>query len=150
MAQREWWIAHRWGISRQPRFSDTAPLPDRRDNNGSYAALEVALDAAGAGIEPRSSAFVRYGVAEGRINEFDRFLGLGATYRGAIAARPEDELGLAFSHARVSAATRSVAAGVGTSRDTYEAASSDAAMADRARAKRGQVTDRLAGKRSTR
>lgn len=117
-------IGH-WGYS--AKFSDVLstemlPLPERGDNSGSYAAVEIALDASHANGEPRSSAFARYGVAEGRINEFDRFLSVGIRYKGNITRWPEDEFGLAFSRARVSAATRSVTAASEAPREAFEAA----------------------------
>lgn len=103
------------------RSSDAAPLARRDDNIGTYAALEVAL-AEYRGEEPSAAAFIRYGVANGRINEFDQALGVGVHRRGWIAARSEDDVGLAFSWARVSAATRAAAASSGAPRDHYEAA----------------------------
>lgn len=103
------------------RSSDAAPLARRDDNIGTYAALEVALGEY-QGEEPSAAAFIRYGVANGRINEFDKALGVGVHRWGWIAARSEDDVGLAFSWARVSAATRTAAASAGAPRDHYEAA----------------------------
>jgi porin len=103
------------------RSTDTATLPRRDDNTGTYAALEVGLGAY-RDEEPAAAVFVRYGVANARINEFDEFVGVGIHRRGLIASRADDEAGLAFSWARVGAETRAVAAMAGAPRDAYESA----------------------------
>lgn len=104
------------------RSTPDAPLPERGDNVGSYASLEVALGGGRAGEEAAATAFVRYGVANGRINEFDEFLGVGLQRTGLSATRPNDQVGIALSWASVSAATRSAALAAGSPRDRYEAA----------------------------
>jgi porin len=103
------------------RSTDATPLPRRDDNIGTYAALEVALGEY-RDEEPSAAVFIRYGVANGHINEFDEFVGVGVHRQGLIAARSDDQVGLAFSWGRVSAATRAAAALAGTPRDHYEAA----------------------------
>lgn len=104
------------------RSTQAMVLPERDDNIGTYGALEVALGALQPGIEPANIAFVRYGIANGRINEFDDFLGVGIRRQGIFVTRPDDEAGLAFSRASVGAATRAVAAASGAPRDSYESA----------------------------
>lgn len=99
------------------RSTEAMPLPERRDNCGTYGAIELALDP---GENPATLVFLRYGVAERRINEFDDSLGVGIRQRGLFASRPEDEIGLAFSRASVSPPTRSIAASMGTPRESYE------------------------------
>lgn len=102
------------------RSTEEDPLPRRRGNDGAYAAVEVALDREASGSD--WLGFVRAGVADGRINEFDDFIGVGVRRRGLTAVRPEDELGLAFSRARTSAETRAMGLMTGAPRDSYEAA----------------------------
>ncbi|HEX2139491.1 MAG TPA: carbohydrate porin [Woeseiaceae bacterium] len=97
-----------------------SPLPERRDNKGTYGAIEIGLN--DPGTEWSSSAFVRYGAAEGRINEFDRFLGIGLRFAGIIPGRPRDQVGLAFSRADVSPAAQHAATAAGLLRDHFEAA----------------------------
>lgn len=96
------------------RAEQTPDLPERRDNFGSYAALELALDGR---AEPATFGFARYGRANGRINEFDQFVGVGVRRLGALPGRPDDEVGFAYSWARVSSEARTA----GMQRDPYEA-----------------------------
>jgi porin len=100
---------------------DTA-LPERSDNAGSYAALEIALGSAVADEATNASVFIRYGVANGRINDFEEFLGVGIRGRGVMPVRADDEVGLAFSWAGVSREARSAASSSGGRREGYEAA----------------------------
>jgi porin len=102
------------------RSSDDDPRPVRDGNAGTYAAIEVKLDRAGA--EPNTLAFLRYGVANDRINEFKDALGLGVRRRALFAARPDDEFGLAFSRTSVGDPARAAGAAAGAPRDAYEAA----------------------------
>jgi len=52
-------------------------------------------------------AFVQIGGAPEDRNEVSFFLGAGVTYRGLFNGRDEDELGLAFGHARIGRSLRS-------------------------------------------
>src|SRR5918994_537959 len=96
------------------RSTETAPRPMRDDNHGTYAGIEVALDRE-AVAEPATLGFARYGIAEGRINEFADSLSVGVRRGGIFAARPHDELGIAYTRAEVGRAA-------GAARDRYEAA----------------------------
>ena len=91
--------------------------PERDDNAGMYAAVEVAL---GESAAPGTLMFVRYGVANDRINEFDRSIGVGLRSQGLFANRPDDALGIAFTRADLGAAARQNYAG--SSSPAYEAA----------------------------
>lgn len=104
------------------RATEANPLPDRDDNIGTYAALEIALGDIRVPGGPDTLAFVRYGVANAKINEFANFASVGVRHRGIIASRPDDEWGLAFSRAEVSGASRNAAASAGAPREGYEAA----------------------------
>ena len=103
------------------RSADASSLPRRRGNAGVYGEIEIGLKEswpAGAG----GSAFMRYGVANGRINEFDNSVSVGVRSRGLLSSRPKDEIGIAFSRAGVSPQARDAAAMSGAARDGYEAA----------------------------
>jgi porin len=104
------------------RETTRATVPKRRNNRGSYTELDIGLGASGADGEYQTSGFLRYGVANGRINEFGESFGVGLRRRGPFGKRPDDELGLAFGWARVSPQTRSAAIASGGARDSYEAA----------------------------
>lgn len=109
------------------RFEDVrAETPgdwsQRRGNAGAYASLEYAFGALEDGAPPAATAFVRYGFADGRFNEFDRFAAVGVRYRGVFRGRDDDELGFAVSHASTSAKMRRAGALNGTPRDRYESA----------------------------
>lgn len=96
------------------RSTATAPRPMRDDNRGTYAGVEVALDREPVAA-PATLAFARYGSAEDRINEFADSWSVGLRRRGIFVARPDDELGIAYTRADVSRAA-------GALRDRYEAA----------------------------
>ncbi|MGH8186951.1 MAG: carbohydrate porin [Steroidobacteraceae bacterium] len=104
----------------------------RNDNRGTYAAVEVALDGSRS-ADPATLGFVRYGVANDRINEFADSWGVGIRRRGVFAARPHDEFGIAYGRTRVSDAVRRFGALTGQLRDidesgvelTYRAAITD-------------------------
>jgi porin len=84
------------------------------DNRGTYAGIEVALHREPV-AEPATLAFARYGSAEDRINEFADSWSVGVRRRGIFVARPDDELGIAYTRADVGSAA-------GAGRDRYEAA----------------------------
>jgi porin len=103
------------------RSSEASSLPRRRDNAGAYGELELGLKESDSGAAERS-AFVRYGVANGRINEFDRSVSVGVRSRELIRSRHGSEIGLAFTRARISPQSRDAAAMAGVAREGYEAA----------------------------
>lgn len=84
------------------------------ENSGTYAGIDVALDR-DSGHEPTTLAFARYGVADDRLNEFADSWSVGVRRRGLFGARPEDEIGLAYTRADVSDA-------MSADRHQYEAA----------------------------
>lgn len=94
----------------------------QRGNSGGYASLELALGPLdGESLSP-ASAFVRYGVADGRFNEFDRVLAAGVRYRGVFRADDADEIGLAYSSASTGGEVRWAHALLGEPRERYERA----------------------------
>lgn len=105
-------------------FTDLA-RPDagdsRHDNNGIYGFVDARLRGLEGDAAPGVSAYARYGTAEGRINEFDRFFALGLRGRGLVAGRADDELGLGVAIAGVSGAAQRAALAAGEHRDDYEA-----------------------------
>ena len=96
------------------RSTEAAPRPPRDDNRGTYAGIEVALDRE-IGSDPATLAFARYGVAQDLINEFADSWSVGVRHRGLFVARPDDEVGFAYTRADVSSAFIEP-------RDGYEAA----------------------------
>ncbi|HEX7115279.1 MAG TPA: carbohydrate porin [Steroidobacter sp.] len=111
------WLGH-WRYTAQfedLRSTDVEPWPERDDNRGTYAGIELALDG-DTREEPATIAFARYGVAENRINEFENSWSVGVRHRGLFVSRSEDELGIAYARADVSKTARMLA-----SRDRYEA-----------------------------
>jgi porin len=84
------------------------------DNRGAYAGIEVALDREPV-AQPATLVFARYGSAEDRINEFADSWSVGVRRRGMFVARPDDELGIAYTRADLGSAAGAV-------RDRYEAA----------------------------
>ena len=69
--------------------------------------------------EEQIDGFFRLGTSSGRFNMFDRFASLGVKWKGALAGRPDDELGLAVLTATTSAGYRR-ASGAGRSESVAE------------------------------
>lgn len=84
------------------RFDDLRTGQRRRGNHGFYAVADQAIwtqDAeAGRGI----GVFARIATVPGRRNPLDLAVDFGVTWQGMLEARPEDVLGVAVSHARLS------------------------------------------------
>ncbi len=68
-------------------------------NSGFYLRGESRLVPEGDDTNQGLSAFFRTGIANGRVNQFDRFASLGMTYTGLIKGRDQDQLGLAMASA---------------------------------------------------
>lgn len=77
----------------------TAPRQDD-GNSGLYGFVDLPVLAPAAGGR-ELAAFIRYGIANDRINALDSYLGAGAVVTGLLASRPEDQLGLAVASARI-------------------------------------------------
>jgi porin len=69
-------------------------------NDGVYAMADVALWSEAADGDQGVSGWVRYGVADDRVNQFDRYFGSGLVYTGILPGRDADQLGLAVAVAR--------------------------------------------------
>lgn len=70
-------------------------------NSGTYLRAQVPV--LKRGFE-RIEAFMRIGIANGQINQFDRFVSGGMKFTGFIAGRHQDQFGLAFATAITSPA----------------------------------------------
>jgi porin len=101
--------------------ADAEGAPIRRPTNrGVYVLGDAALvpaSSAQSDVPPRLSAFIRFGVANGDLNRFDRYLGAGLVLRGLVG---EDELGIAIAQAYNGDAYRALAARVGMPTDRVE------------------------------
>lgn len=86
-------------------FDDVLVTEARRDNAGLYGIVETPLLLAAG--ERGARFFVRAGQAEARINPIEHYLGFGGVYTGLLPQRPEDQIGLAVSIARLGEAWRS-------------------------------------------
>ncbi len=69
----------------------TASVPLQATNNGFYVLLDQ-------GISEKFSAFIRYGVATGDVNQTASNLSLGVVFEGLIPSREKDLFGLGISH----------------------------------------------------
>ena len=90
------------------------------ENSGIYVLAEGALL-----VEPEDpsqglSAFLRYGVADQRINRIDAFMSGGMVYSGLLPGREGDRAGIAFAHARNSERYRQASAAAGAPMDSHE------------------------------
>jgi porin len=88
-------------------------------SNGYYALASASLwsDAA-SGRE--LSGFIRVGVADQRVYQVHRYLGLGLVSTGPLAARPKDSIGLALARAENGAPFRSAQSAAGAPVDARE------------------------------
>ncbi len=82
---------------------DGSGRPVPRPERGAYVLAEKRLAAAGAADV---DGFLRYGRATSATLHFDRAFGAGVVGRGLVAARPADEIGLAYAWERNSPAWR--------------------------------------------
>ena len=92
----------------------------RNDNAGGYVMLEIAPAPAAGLEEPRWLGFVRAGMAEERINVFDRFYSAGVVLHSAWPGQHGSDLGLAASEARVGSGYRRQRAAAGLATDACE------------------------------
>jgi porin len=92
----------------------------RNDNAGAYVMLEIAPAPAAGPEEPRWLGFVRAGMAEERINVFDRFYSAGVVLHSAWPGQHGSDLGLAASEARVGSGYRRQRAAAGLATDACE------------------------------
>lgn len=95
------------------------PLSDE-ENGGMYAMAESVLWTEAADPAQGLSAFLRYGVANQRINQVDEFLSGGVVYTGALPRREADRVGVGFAHARNSERFRDAVAATGRPATGYE------------------------------
>lgn len=66
-------------------------------NNGLYILAERSVFHESGNPAQGMALFARYGVAESRINQVDRYFGSGMVYTGLIPGRDQDKLGLAVA-----------------------------------------------------
>ena len=88
------------------RFEDLVTGAERRGNDGLYGFVEGRVYSEPGDPDQGLDLFWRMGRASTGFNAFKRYYGLGAVYRGALAARPGDDLGIAVAAAESSARYR--------------------------------------------
>jgi porin len=98
---------------------DGTPLR-RDDNRGTYLNAELFDSAASGETAPHWTAFARAGVANGHVNEFDRYYALGIVFHDALLPKREDALGIAVATTRAGDDFRRAEADAGAATDRYE------------------------------
>ncbi len=96
------------------------PATRHRGNNGLYAFAHGPLYREPGSEQQGIDAWIRFGVADGRVNELDQYLGAGFVYTGLLPGRDGDQLGLAVAIARNGESFRRAAALVGEHVDHRE------------------------------
>lgn len=91
-----------------------SPVDRRRGNDGLYMMVEQRLSRVGADGARGLSGWLRLGLASDRFNPIAQNLSGGLVYAGPIAARPEDQVGIAFSRARFGPPYRAAMDAAGT------------------------------------
>ncbi|GIX17219.1 MAG: porin [Rhodothalassiaceae bacterium] len=76
------------------------PAERHRGNNGLYAFVHGPLYHEHGDGDQGLQGWVRFGIADGRINRLDQYIGAGLVYTGAIPGRDADRIGLAVAAAR--------------------------------------------------
>ena len=78
------------------RYSAAVPAIDRGfvHDQGTYVSLEAPMPAM-----PRTTGWVRVGVADSRAQTVAGYIGIGAVQSGTFSDRPDDRLGIAIAHA---------------------------------------------------
>ncbi len=102
-----------WGYTaRFPDIAESLDLPAglRHGNRGFYAFAHGPLYREGGSEDQGLQGWLRFGIADGRINQLDHYLGAGLVYTGAIAGRDSDQLGVAVAVARNGGSFRRFAA----------------------------------------
>ncbi len=66
-------------------------------NSGLYLLAERQFYREAEHSEQGMAVFGRYGIADGKVNQFDSYIGAGLVYTGLIPGRDEDQLGLAVA-----------------------------------------------------
>lgn len=79
-------------------------------NDGAYLRGEMRLTRENPDSEQGLAGFFRFGLADGRINMFDRFASAGVAYTGLFPGRDEDQAGIAIAAAFPSVSYRRHAA----------------------------------------
>ncbi len=102
-------------------IDDAGATTPREDdgNSGVYGFVDLPVIARGASGR-QLAAFLRYGVANDRLNVFGSYLGAGAVVTGLFASRPEDRLGLAVASARVGEPFQKMTAARGANATDHE------------------------------
>lgn len=96
------------------------PAPSHHGNNGVYAFAHGPLYREPGSEQQGIDAWIRFGIADGRINQLDQYLGAGLVYTGPFSGRDDDQLGLAVAVARNGDTFRRNAALVGAPVDRRE------------------------------
>lgn len=94
------------GYWRYTSAFDTFDDGGGRGNDGIYLRGETHLTREPGDAEQGLAGFFRLGLADGRINMFDRFASAGVSYTGLVPGRNEDQFGLALAAAFTSSAYR--------------------------------------------
>ena len=94
-------------------FPDLVTAATHDDNRGAYVALEEPLWSRDDGAAFDLAGSLRFGVADDDINPLSSYFGASLVATGAIAARPDDQLGLAIAVAEAGGKFRSLIAGAG-------------------------------------
>jgi len=81
------------------------------NNQGIYGLIETALTREAGSSSQGLNGYLRYGVADAKLNQFASFLGAGLVYTGPFANRDEDQIGIAMAMANNSATYKAGTAG---------------------------------------
>lgn len=85
-----------WGFT-APYETHLDPLTANASNRGGYLSLEKVLSREEGDPQQGLTAYLRLGLADGRINPIETFVGAGAVYTGVFPGRDRDRLGLAIN-----------------------------------------------------
>lgn len=109
-----------WRYTRDSKHNDDGCGATDQKNWGVYALAEARLYSERNAPARGLSGFLRYGVADKKVNFLRDYAGAGLVYTGLFPERGSDELGLAVASAGVSAPCRDEAQATGEATDKRE------------------------------
>lgn len=107
------------GWSYSAKFDRVDSPQQKSGNDGIYGFVDTPIyKSSSNGLSV--NGFLRYGVANDKLNILGSYLGGGVTMMGLLADRPDDQLGLAFGNAQIGSTWKDVVAAAGGRVDSAE------------------------------
>jgi porin len=93
------WALGTWRYTTAMKENAAGAAISPRENRGIYALVESAIWHEADAPEQGLAGFLRYGVADKRVNQLDAYVGGGLVYTGLFRGRDDDQFGIAVARA---------------------------------------------------